>query len=272
MTTPGGRGTHPELLYPDVASVPRAVGTAPPAPAPAGQLAALRAARDRIAGLARGDLAAAVPDCPGWTLGELVRHLGSVSHRVTDCLRTGRLPDGWATRPPGWVTVTDWYVEASRSLLTALSDRRPDDPAGTWWPPATTVAFWYRRMAHEFTVHRYDAEAAAAVPPDPVDDAFAIDGCDEVLERWLAYFGVAERLAGLGERVALRTEGAGWTVTLTPDGPAVERSLVDGPDATVTAAPADLYRWLWGRAAPVATDGDPRAVDALRLVLTATTA
>ena len=42
-----------------------------------------------------GDLEAPVPACPGWTVGEVVRHTGSVYRVVLRWILEGRRPDSW---------------------------------------------------------------------------------------------------------------------------------------------------------------------------------
>ena len=42
-------------------------------------------------------------------------------------------------------------------------------------------------MAQETVIHRVDAELAAGEPIAPIPDDLAVDGIDEVLERFLAY-------------------------------------------------------------------------------------
>lgn len=264
------RGPHPELLYPDPGAVPRAGGTPVPAPGSARLLELLRSDQARIADLAGRELAVRVPDCPDWTVADLLRHLGSVSNRVLACLSGGRLVDVWETAPPAGGTLPEWYADRSGRLVAALADRDPAEPWFGWWPPDQTIGFWYRRMAHEFAVHRVDLESALDAGT-PVDPDLALDGCDEVLERWLTYFGVGWALAGNGERVAVRAGAASWLVTLNPSGPTVTRGSTDA-DATVAGGPSDVYLWLWGRlstAAVAATSGEP--VQRLRTMLDRTT-
>ena len=53
----------------------------------------------RGCGSRRGDLTAAVPSCPGWTVADLVRHVAEVYlHKVGMRLRLRPIPG----RPPDW--------------------------------------------------------------------------------------------------------------------------------------------------------------------------
>ena len=60
----------------------------------------------------------------------------------------------------------------------------PGAPAWNWAPQAKTASFWHRRMAHEISMHRWDAEAAAGRPM-PIETKLAADGVSEVLDTWL---------------------------------------------------------------------------------------
>src|SRR6266545_3441940 len=132
-------------------------------------LAVLRAETAHIAAFASGrDLAAPVPACPGFTAGEVVRHLGSVYRRVTGWIRTQLPPETWEIAPAAGVDLVAWFRSAAHDLYAELSDRAPEDPCATWWPYDRTVQFWWRRMAHETVVHRTDIESAFG-PVGPID-------------------------------------------------------------------------------------------------------
>ena len=62
--------------------------------------------------------------------------------------------------------------------LRGLDD--PERPVYSFSPAHRRAGFWPRRMAHETTVHRVDAEQAAGRPVAPVPAALAVDGIDEV--------------------------------------------------------------------------------------------
>ncbi len=142
-------------------------------------------------------------------------------------------------------------------------------------PPDQTVAFWIRRMTQETVIHRIDAELAAGVESAPISQDLAVDGIDEVLDRFLAFAShhFREDFAGAldsltGQRVLVETDGASWLVNLDPT--VVTLTEPDGTaDATVRADPETLLRWLWRRTDEdaVTTEGDPTAVAALYAVL-----
>ena len=229
----------------------------------------------RLAAVARdGELGAAIPTCPGWTVRDCVVHTGAVYHHKVACIRLGRSPgDDYEQEPPAGVDLLTWFDASLAALLAELRDRGPEAPAYTWWPPDQTVGFWYRRMAQETAVHRLDVEDGCG-RPTPVDPELAADGIDEVLDAFLSEgwddvppdeWGDIDPHAGAGATIRVRSGGRVWRSTLGPDRIALDRG--DGPaDATVSGDPEPVLLWLWGRRpdAAVALDGDRSALAAFR--------
>jgi uncharacterized protein (TIGR03083 family) len=224
------------------------------------------------------DLAAPVPSCPGWTLADLIRHVGTVYLHKVECLRLGSHPEDW---PPAGLADEDpaALLDRSYAALTAeFGSRDPADPAFTWYGPDQTVGFWIRRMAQETVIHRVDAELAAEVEPGAIPDDIALDGIDEFLIAFIEYgsrtwpdeygdtLGTAD-----GRSVRLDTTGGSWLVRATPEEVQVRVSDLDGAEAGVTADPPTLLLWLWNRAGDdeVAVTGEADAVAYLRTVFAA---
>jgi len=215
-------------------------------------LAHLRRDAERMAEMATGNLDAAVPACPGWTVRDALVHTGAVySHKVA-CMRLGRQPkdDEWASDGPAddGPEPTEWFRERFDELEHELTTRGPDAPSYTWHDDHQTVGFWYRRMAQETAVHRVDVESGSDAV-SPVPDDLAVDGIDEVLDWMLAYWNeedVGPDGPGRGT-VAVRTGDHIWRATLTAD---KDVELVRDPgasDAVVSGEPSELLLWLWGR-------------------------
>ncbi|WP_424185126.1 maleylpyruvate isomerase N-terminal domain-containing protein [Actinokineospora sp. G85] len=217
-----------------------------------------------------------VPACPGLTVGETARHLGSVQRMVVSWVRTGRRPVGWEREPGPGADVEDWLRDSLRTLLGELVAHHPDEPCPTWHPGQQDYRFWRRRMAHEATVHRVDVQSAAnGGGHDPIPQDVAVDGIDEVLAVWFT-----QRLAELGvagtrqATVVVRAAGHTWLAEMGVDrtsaGP-VSPLAAETADAVVTAEPALLYLWLWGRSAvfdrAVRREGDMDAVAQLWALL-----
>ncbi|MGI5471972.1 maleylpyruvate isomerase family mycothiol-dependent enzyme [Streptomyces sp. CA-132043] len=180
------------------------------------------------------DLSVPVPSCPGWTVNQLVRHLGggqrwaaeTVGGRVTEPLPDAHFRDlsGYAGEDPA--ALDGWLAEGARELADALREAGPD--AELWTPvPGERSAFYARRFAHETAIHRADAALALGVPYD-LDEEVAADAVDE----WLSlgslpmmfdYHPEMRELLGPGRTLHFHATdtapetAAEWVVDLTGD-------------------------------------------------------
>ncbi|MHB8621476.1 MAG: maleylpyruvate isomerase family mycothiol-dependent enzyme [Chloroflexota bacterium] len=185
----------------------------------------------RFAEVVRGvDLAVGVPTCPGWTLAKLIKHAGSI-HRWAERMVRERTAERIDPRqvdlglPAATAGYPDWLAAGAPPLLATLRTVDPETPMWAWGADQH-ARFWARRMLHETTIHRADAELALGRAPS-IDPAVAVDGIDELLDNLpgAAYFAprVAE-LRGSGESLHFHcTDGnlgaAGeWTIRLGADG------------------------------------------------------
>ncbi len=195
-------------------------------------------------------------------------------HKV-ECIRQGVFPRPWPPDTSGEPPLD--LLDRSYAALTAeFAARSPEDPAATWFEPEQTVGFWIRRMAQETLIHRVDGELAAGMAPGPIADDLAVDGIDEVLERFLHYGShrwVEDFQPTLPSQeqppVLVATDGYGWLVRATPDGVGLEiatpRTVAP---ATVSGDPVPLLLWLWRRAdGGVELEGDPDLIASLRSLL-----
>ena len=230
---------------------------------------------------AAAELTVPVPTCPGWTMGDLVFHVGEVYlHKVT-VMRTGEWPKQWP--PPGAEQEPELPLlgRAYGELIAEFSAHRPTDAAPTWYDPDQTVAFWIRRMAQETVIHRIDAELAAGLPVTPVPDDLAVDGVDEVLKRFLGYDVEAlgqlkgGHLASDGgtDTITVMAGQTAWTVRPSPREVVIEDGATENPRVVIQAAPDPMLRWLWGRAGDhaVRRTGEESWADYLRRMLAAVT-
>jgi uncharacterized protein (TIGR03083 family) len=238
----------------------------------------------RLRGVVPIDPAAAVPSCPGWTVADLIRHVGEVYLHKTLATREGAEPDPWPPKELADEEPLALLDRAYAGLREEFAARKPEDRAGSWYKPDQTVGFWMRRMAHETVIHRIDAELGTGQPVAPVPADLAIDGIDELLKVFLAY-SVAEWgndftdiLAGSpGRTYTVRTDGAAWRVRTGPSLVTVEDAAVDeAADVTVSGPPMAVLRWVWNREGAsepsgVTVDGALDAVQELRrCIVTAT--
>ncbi len=224
---------------------------------------------------APGALDRQVPSCPGWTVADLVFHLGEVQAFWTLVLRAGGgLPsdaDEAAAKDPG-DDLLGWWRSSSAGLVEQLKGMDPTAPSWCWWNPSNSsdAAGVAWRQAHEAVVHRWDAEAAVG-DVRPIDPALAADGVDEFVARYL----VGGHWSGPSGVVLLRPTDvdSAWrfgcgSASLDPDGgpfrlpddhdgPPVPTTIVSG-----TAEQLDLLLWRRIDADPAHIDGDAALLDA----------
>lgn len=206
-----------------------------------------------------------VPYCPGMQLGDLVRHVGSFYWMVLSWIGDGNRPTRWQRSPLPGQPVEDYLREGQAALLAELSAHDPDEGCPTWWPVQQTYGFWYRRVAHETTIHRIDVQQAVIdMVVGGIAEDIALDGIDEILTLWFTHrlkvLGVTN--AGQG-RVSVRAGSRHWIAQLRPDSTTAWRADPGDPaDAVVSSDPTGMYRWLWGRWPPamINATGDARVV------------
>jgi uncharacterized protein (TIGR03083 family) len=235
---------------------------------PADLLAAFRSEGERIAWTVAGrDLRTPVPYCEGLDAAEVVRHLGSIYQRVIDWVTEQRMPGQWQRTPPEGTDLRSWYAAGMRTLYEELAAHQPDEPCDTWDPDDRSFSFWWRRMAHETTIHRMDVTEAFGLRY-PVGATVAGDGIDEVLTLWLGTRLGAD-VHGNDQVIAIEAGTRVWRVTLQETAVDVAAEIPWECDAALSGQPEDVYRWLWGRGAldPLRVTGDTTAVTALREIL-----
>ena len=169
-------------------------------------------------------LSAAVPTCPGWTVARLVRHTGIIHRWATEIVATraaARIEQRtwtWGCRIPRPAT-RPWLAAGAAPLAAALRAAGPDTEVWAWGPVQSS-GWWARRMLHETTVHRADAELAVGVVPD-VDEAVAADGIEEFLANLPVARRPAEHLASLPAGASLHlhaTDADGeWLIRIAGD-------------------------------------------------------
>ncbi|KAA1422871.1 maleylpyruvate isomerase family mycothiol-dependent enzyme [Mumia zhuanghuii] len=195
------------------------------------------------------DLDASVPNCPGWTVRDLLEHVARVFRHKVESIRT-------ASEPPWPVTGLDTsdvrrlLADESAVLLAELQQRGPRQVRYTWYPEDRTNGFWFRRMALEATMHRVDAEQAAGAEVGQVESAVAQDGIDEFLTVLVGgpwWDDEDETAHPVDAVVVVRTDERAWTVDLSRSEVVVTAGEHDTPDLTVEGHPHDIYLWLWGR-------------------------
>ncbi|GHH15156.1 maleylpyruvate isomerase family mycothiol-dependent enzyme [Streptomyces lanatus] len=224
------------------------------------------------------DMKAPVRTCPGWNLGQLLRHVGGDHRWAEEIVRTrstGPVPDGLVNDLTAYTdedaaVLIPWLTEGAARLSATLRAAGPD--ARAWNPSeegSAPVAFWARRMTYETVVHRADA-ALAAGAVFVLDDDLAV----EAVEEWLEYSTFPEAfehrpdlpdLLGPDRTLHFDAADAGqWLVDLTGERP-VWRPGSDEATATARGPATDLLLYFYKRPAPaMEIKGDEALLDLWR--------
>jgi uncharacterized protein (TIGR03083 family) len=181
--------------------------------------------RSTIAG---GDMTVDVPSCPGWNVGQLVRHLGGGQRWLEELVRTRStefIPDDafrdlspYADEDPA--VLEPWLAESGARLSDTLLAAGPE--AKVWTPlPVDGTRFFARRFCHETLMHRADATLALGAPFTVAPDV-AADALDEWMELgslpvMFDFHPEQRELLGAGRTIGLAATDvdAHWLVDLT---------------------------------------------------------
>jgi uncharacterized protein (TIGR03083 family) len=230
---------------------------------------------DRFAWVADGaDPALPVPTCPGWAMSKLIKHTGIVHRWAAETVAT-RSSERLDMRtldvalPDKESDYAGWLTSGAEPLAGVLRAAGPDAGVWTWGTPRAAL-WWARRMTHETTVHRADAELAAGIVPE-IDPVSAADGIDEFLANLPTSRRPAEHLGSLptGSTLHLHATDTGggtgggsgtgdgtggeWLITFTEDGLEWSRGHAKAT-AAVRGPVSLLLLFTYGRVAP----GDDR--------------
>jgi uncharacterized protein (TIGR03083 family) len=209
-----------------------------------------------------------LPACPGWSMTNIVMHLGWVHRYVIDIIVNRRpvpptnpdiaflnLPPEhftWPTDPDGGPHLgplprgmLTWFTEGADTLAELLATIDPSTAVGTW-SVEQSVGFWLRMQAIEAAVHRWDAQTGTGTPA-PIDTELAID----VIEQNFTVMVPARRgwrgaPEGHGETFRFHATDADRAWTVRFDGNTL--TAADGPAQHEFAGSAsDLALFLWHR-------------------------
>ncbi|MBT2383334.1 maleylpyruvate isomerase family mycothiol-dependent enzyme [Streptomyces sp. ISL-11] len=222
-----------------------------------------------------------VPSCPGWNLGQLLRHVGGTHRWAETVVRTrttGPLPHTQVDDLPFLAQedpdeLGSWLAEGAVRLAGTL---RAAGPRARVWTvaPGGTPAFWARRMAHETAVHRADAASATGA-----EYTLAVDAATDAVDEWMGFSALPQafesqkkmrELLGPGRGLSVRATdaAAGWLVDLGGDAVVCRRAdgeEVTGATATVRGPLTALLLLLYRRppvpGAEAVVSGDVRLFD-----------
>jgi uncharacterized protein (TIGR03083 family) len=244
-----------------------------------GFLDALRRESVALVAAAEGRLLAPIPAVDGWTVGEVVVHVGQgnewVRHIIADGLDGGKALEALEADPAigddeDEAALLDWFAAGARRLSDTFTALDPRARGWTLDDPDGPLSGWLRRRAQEVAVHRWDVDSASGSPA-PIGAALAVDGIDEVFEFFVPRI-ATETLAGDGETLHLHAtdedlpDGEGeWTIRFGAEGLSVERGHAKG-DAAVRGSASELLLLLWNRIPPIRLEvfGDVAVVDGWR--------
>ena len=212
-------------------------------------LSLLRTQTERFAEvIGRGDLDAPIAFCPGWSLRDLVDHLGGVHQWAANAVVTGDPVFEPEPAEAERAALVDWYRRHAVYLIDVLASRPADSPAWTLDEGDPTVSFWRRRQVHETAIHTWDA-ATSCGEPHAIEPLLAWDGVEEVVE--VLY----PRQVRLGRVAPL----AGAVRLVATDVPG-NLTIGSGDAFEVRDRAEVLLRLLWHRVDPATERVDPEAV------------
>lgn len=226
-----------------------------------------------MASIAAGaDPALPVPTCPQWSLARLVKHTGIVHRWVTHIVsaRSSSRVDHREVEtglPALETAYPGWLADGAAPLIAALRSAGPDTAVWAWGAEQRS-GWWARRMLHETTVHRADAEFALGAWPD-IDPEVAADGIDEFLANLPFGRRPRENLGSLpaGQSLHLHatdTDGE-WLIRFA-DGTVSWSRGHEKATAAVRGPVAALLLFTYGRvhriAEPLTVFGDSSVLDA----------
>lgn len=208
---------------------------------------------------------------PGYQVGTLGQHLGSILTRSEQLLRTGELPDyGQPVAAPAGVGLGRWVGAAADAFLATARSTDPDREVPSYphgqLRPARSVL---RTVVTELALHRWDLESASG-NHGPVDTALAVDLIDSVFEIYAPNAQAGRRVGlYLGGTVALEATDAGvaWQVAVDDHGVLSGARIEPGlaADATLGGPAQALLIAVWKRtslaASGLTVTGDPSLVE-----------
>jgi uncharacterized protein (TIGR03083 family) len=220
----------------------------------------------------RAGLAAPVPSCPGWQVGDLLRHTGAVHRWAASIVGTPHhAPTGVGGEdelmdvgvPDG--ELLDWFTAGHAALVGTLRAAPAELDCWTFLAAPTPKGFWARRQAHETAVHRADAELAAGDRPG-YPAGFAADGVDELLRGFLSRR--HGRVRADPPRTLLLTATDAdrhWLAAISAE-PLCVTDQPHPADLEIRGPAAELYLLLWNRREPAGLDlrGDAGLLDLWR--------
>jgi uncharacterized protein (TIGR03083 family) len=227
-------------------------------------VASIRQEGEAIVAAGRLGLDVAVPTCGDWTMTDLLRHVGRVYLRAGTLVgERSTTEQDYPPEPAADADPIDYICDALDELVAALASCDPETPVWNWAEQPPAAASRARRMAHESTIHRYDAQRAHALA-QPIDADLAHDGMDELVDVIVPRV-IRRDQPELPDATVLfvATDDGEWPLRFSAG--SVERlELAKDPDVTATGTASALLLAAYGRVPWSAqkVDGDAAVLDA----------
>ena len=197
-----------------------------------------------------------VSSCPGWTMNQLLKHVGRghrwsaqiIAERRLDPVDPRDVRDGKPPADPD--AAVDWLNDAAQQVIDAVDRVGAETRVWTFNGPKP-AGWWIRRRVHEATVHRADAVLALGGEYE-LPAELAADGISE----WIDLATVAADLRnpplrrGLTLHLHAHDGGLGptgeWTITNDEDGLQWSHDHAKG-EVAVRGSAVDLFLALTRR-------------------------
>jgi uncharacterized protein (TIGR03083 family) len=221
---------------------------------------------------------AAVPTTPGWTVADLVEHVGQTQNWVAEIIERRiadptQLPTEMAVLPTDPGEWPAWLSTSAQRVASAFSDDAFDAPVfNAAGDERSGARFWLSSVLNESVVHGFDAENAAGRPADVDADVAAALVSNHLAMLTSPTWEMqrpesAHAIRGTGQTLQLLAtdtadDAGAWFVERRPDG-ATWRPGTRPADVTVTGPAQSLLLTLTRRlpftdreAADISVDGD----------------
>jgi uncharacterized protein (TIGR03083 family) len=205
---------------------------------------------------------AVVPTAAGWTVKDVVEHVGQTQHWVAEIIERRvtdptQLPAEMAVLPDDPGEWSAWLAESAQRVTRACSDDALDAPV---WNAAgderTGTEFWMTSVLNESVVHGFDAVNAAHQPPDIDADIAAVLVTNHLRMLTSPTWAMqrsesADAIRGSGQTLQwvatdVADDGGAWFVAQQPDG-ATWQPGEQPADVTVTGPAQSLLLVLTRR-------------------------
>lgn len=212
----------------------------------------LRIQSEQLAVSASVNMDAPVEHCPGWTVRDLVVHIGEVQRfwvRIVSERLTARPTDGPRGLPEGAEPI-QWFRAQTTALALVLAACADDVSMWTWWEPEQHAGWVKRRQLNEVAVHAWDAANAIGMAR-PIPMELAIVGLQEFVD----VFAGDLREGVTPPPVALVATDCDWNAVLflddspgnVPDAPDAPVGATVVPSLELRGTASDLLLSVWSR-------------------------